>query len=79
MHRWSSPATPGFDGAEGFPGDSLEEMIGPFRRRLDWIPMEWFVFDPATLRDCLIDADRALTRARGVRSSLSPGADGVDG
>ena len=42
------------------PAMSFEEWLGPLRSRVDWMPFEEFVPDPASARDYLIGANWAL-------------------
>jgi choline monooxygenase len=42
------------------PAFPFDEWIGPLERRVGWMPIEEFVFDPATSRDYLIQANWAL-------------------
>jgi choline monooxygenase len=42
------------------PDTDFEAWIGPMRERLDWLPLDRFVFDRASSRDYLIHANWAL-------------------
>lgn len=42
------------------PAHPFEELIGPFAKRLDWMPLESMVFDLATSCDYLVEANWAL-------------------
>ena len=42
------------------PAFPLDELIGPMRERLAWLPLHEFVFDPANSRDYLVRANWAL-------------------
>jgi choline monooxygenase len=42
------------------PAFPLDELLGPMRERLAWLPLHEFVFDPANSRDYLVRANWAL-------------------
>lgn len=42
------------------PGQSWEDVFGPIRQRLGWLPLEEFRFDPSRSRDYLVRANWAL-------------------
>lgn len=42
------------------PGCSLDDLIGPMRDRLAWLPLEDLLFEPAASRDYLVRANWAL-------------------
>jgi choline monooxygenase len=55
LHRWGPLAFTCID-----PGIGFHDWIGPVRERMDWLPLERFVFDAKTSHDYLIGANWAL-------------------